>query len=98
MDVCPICRASLNGAVTCRRCRADLTAVEAVERRGRALAVAAVRALVQGDTADAALWLRAARRMHATPMVRLVETLLNIAPGCANQGAGLVVSKRRVGA
>ncbi len=93
MKLCPICRAGLNGATTCRRCRADLTAVEAVERRGRALAVAAVRALVEGNTASAAHWLRGARRTHTTPMVHLLERLLNSIPDCKDQGAGLVVSK-----
>jgi hypothetical protein len=93
MKLCPICRAGLNGATTCRRCRADLTAVEAVERRGRVLLVAAVRALLEGNTAGAAHWLRGARRMHTTPMVHLLETLLNLVPDCGNQGAGLGVSK-----
>ena len=41
VKVCPICRASLNGAATCRRCRADLAMVQAVERRGRTLTGAA---------------------------------------------------------
>jgi hypothetical protein len=94
MHLCPICRAGLNGALTCRRCRADLTAVEAVERRGQALAVAGVRALVEGNTAGAAHWLRGAQRMHATPMVHVLEALVNLATDRENQGAGVVVPKK----
>ena len=48
VKVCPICRASLNGAATCRRCRADPAMLQAVERRGRTLAGAAMLALVPG--------------------------------------------------
>jgi hypothetical protein len=75
MDACPICRASLNGATTCRRCRADLNKAQAVERRGQALAIAALRALVQGDSVSAALWLERARWVHATPAVRALRQL-----------------------
>jgi hypothetical protein len=76
MDTCPICRARLTGATTCRRCRADLEAVRALEQRGQALTVAALRALVQGDSAGAALWLGHARRVHATPVCRVLEQLI----------------------
>jgi hypothetical protein len=76
MDACPICRASLNGATTCRRCRADLDKVQAVERRGKALVLAALRALVEGDPVSAALWLDRARRVHATPAVRALRALV----------------------
>ena len=48
METCPVCRASLNGASTCRRCRADLQKVQEVERRGQALAGAAMRPLPKG--------------------------------------------------
>ena len=37
MIQCPICRALLNGAETCRRCRAELKQVQDVERQGREL-------------------------------------------------------------
>lgn len=79
MDTCPICRASLNGATTCRRCRADLGTVQAVAQRGQALAVAAVSALVAGDAAGAAHWLDCARRVHATPAVRALGRLVDAA-------------------
>ena len=44
-----MCRASLNGASTCRRCRADLQKVQEIEQRGQALAGAAMLGLAEGD-------------------------------------------------
>jgi uncharacterized protein HemY len=79
MDACPICRASLNDATICRRCHADLDQAQAVERRGQALAIAALRALVQGDFASAELWLGRARWVHATPAVRALRQLTDAA-------------------
>ena len=76
MDTCPICRAKLNGATTCRRCRADLEAVQALEQRGQALTVAALHALVQGDHDGAAHWLGWARWVHATPATRVLDQLV----------------------
>ena len=37
MERCPLCRAALHGADTCRRCRADLRTAQEVERDGQAL-------------------------------------------------------------
>jgi hypothetical protein len=79
VDACPICRARLNGATTCRRCRADLAAVQALEQRGQALTVAALHALMQGDSAATALWLGRARWVHATPATRVVQQLVEAA-------------------
>jgi hypothetical protein len=79
MDACPICRASLNGATTCRRCRADLDEVQALERRGQALAMAALHALVQGNSASAVHWLDRARWVHATPAIRTLRALIDAA-------------------
>ena len=42
MDRCPLCRAMLNGADTCRRCRAELQTAQRVERTSQALAGAAI--------------------------------------------------------
>ena len=92
MDACPICRASLNGATTCRRCRADLDKVQAVERRGQALAMAALRALVQGDSAGAALWLERAHRQHATPAVRALRALMDAADRRGNEAPAVTVT------
>jgi hypothetical protein len=91
MDSCPICRASLNGATTCRRCRADLDKVEAVERRGQTLAMAALLALVEGDAVGAALWLERARQVHATPAVRALRALID-AVGRREEEAAVTVA------
>jgi hypothetical protein len=73
---CPICRALLNGAETCRRCRAELKQVQDVERRGRELAGAAMHLLALGDTAAATRLLRRARVVHAAPELRLLSGLI----------------------
>lgn len=73
---CPICRAALNGADTCRRCRTELKPVQALERRGRVLLDAAMHSLALGDTAAAMRFLRRARVVHATHEVRLLSTIM----------------------
>jgi hypothetical protein len=92
MDTCPICRASLNGATTCRRCRADLDKVQAVERRGQVLAMAALRALVQGDPDSAAHWLDRARWVHATPTVRTLLELMDVADCRGDEDPAVMVA------
>ena len=72
---CPICRAQLNGADICRRCRTELKQVQDVERRGRELVDAAMHQLALGHTAAAMRLLRRARVVHATPEVRLLSTM-----------------------
>ena len=84
MQACPICRASLNGASVCRRCRAELGKVLEIEQRGRMLAVTAMRMLVEGDARSAVRWLGRARSVHATPTVRTLERLTLVA-GAAEQ-------------
>ena len=76
---CPICRAQLNGADTCRRCRTELKQVQDVERRGRELVDAAMHELALGDTAAARRLLRRARVVHATPEVRLLSAMVTTA-------------------
>lgn len=73
---CPICRALLNGADTCRRCRAELSQAQDVERRGHELTDAAMHLLAQGNTAAASRLLRRARVLHATPEVRQLAARL----------------------
>jgi hypothetical protein len=72
MMQCPICRAQINGADTCRRCRTELKQVQDVERQGSDLLGAAMHLLALGNTAVAARLLRRARVVHATPEVRLL--------------------------
>jgi hypothetical protein len=76
VETCPICRAGLNGASTCRRCRADLERVQEIERLGRSLAGAAMLSLAEGDLYSARKWLRRARAVHATPAVLSLEHML----------------------
>lgn len=66
MDRCPICRASLNGDTTCRRCRADLRQVQAIARQAEELAGAAMLSLAQGDIAKARSLLTRTRQLHAS--------------------------------
>jgi hypothetical protein len=79
MQSCPICRASLNGAIACRRCRAQLQKVQEIEQRGCKLALTALRALVEGDSGSAARWIRRARSVHDTSEVRALERLVDAA-------------------
>ena len=67
MDRCPLCRAALNGAETCRRCRAELQTAQRAEREGRALADAAMHCLALGDADAAEQLLRRAVALHAAP-------------------------------
>ena len=76
MDRCPLCRATLNGADTCRRCRAELGAAQRAEREGQALLGAAVMSLVLGAAGDAAELLQRAQALHATPEVRALSRLV----------------------
>jgi hypothetical protein len=82
---CPICRAALNGANSCRRCRTDLKQVQDVERRGRELADAAMHLLALGNTAAALRLLRRARVVHATPEVRLLSTMVRTADSSSGE-------------
>jgi hypothetical protein len=70
MDRCPLCRAALGGAETCRRCRAELGAALRVAREGQALADAAIHCLSLDDTETAERLLRRAMLLHATPEVQ----------------------------
>lgn len=76
MNHCPICRAQLNNADTCRRCRTELKQVQEVERQGRELVGAAMHLLALGNGAAAMRLLRRARIIHATPEVQLLSTMV----------------------
>ena len=80
MKHCPICRALLNGAVTCRRCRAELHGVQQVERQGRQLAGAAMQCLALGKTVEAAGLLRRACAIHAVPELLILLHYLTRGP------------------
>jgi hypothetical protein len=76
---CPIWRARLNDADTCRRCRTELKQVLDVERQGRELVGAAMHFLALGNTAAAMRLLRRAHVVHATPEVRLLSIMVTTA-------------------
>ncbi len=67
MDRCPLCRAALNGAETCRRCRAELQLAQRAERKGQALVDAAMHCLSRDDARTAGQLLRRALVLHAAP-------------------------------
>jgi hypothetical protein len=66
MEQCPICRAQLNGADICRRCRAELGKVRQIARQGEAWAGAAMYFLALGERGKAACLLRRANTLRAT--------------------------------
>jgi len=76
MDRCPLCRAALNGAETCRRCRAELHAAQQVEREGQALVDAALYRLSLDDTGTATHLVRRALALHAAPTTQALWELL----------------------
>jgi hypothetical protein len=80
MDRCPLCRATLNGADTCRRCRAELRTVQRVEREGQALLDAAMYHLSRGDTMTAGRLVRRARALHAAPEAQALWWLVTKSP------------------
>jgi hypothetical protein len=75
MERCPICRAMLHGADTCRRCRAELASAQSVERESRRLVGAAAHRLVQNDAPTAVRLLQRALALHATPEARILWRL-----------------------
>jgi hypothetical protein len=76
MERCPLCRAVLNGAETCRRCKAELQTVQQVERESAALLGAAMLRLARGDAASSRPMLRLALALHATPQARALWRLV----------------------
>jgi hypothetical protein len=67
MDRCPLCRAMLNGAETCRRCRAELGTAQQMERTSQALVGAAIHRMALDDAEAALPLLQRALALHATP-------------------------------
>jgi hypothetical protein len=76
MERCPICRARLKGAETCRRCRAELQSIKRVERQGQVLVDAAIHSLSLDDVITANRLLRRALVLHAAPEVRALWRLV----------------------
>jgi hypothetical protein len=80
MERCPLCRATLNGAETCRRCKAELQAAQRVERESKVLAGAAMHCLSLGDKAASRRLLRHALGLHATPEMRALWQMIAATP------------------
>jgi hypothetical protein len=85
LDQCPICRARLDGAGPCRRCRAELDSVRRVADEGAALAGAGLHRLAAGDRAAA---LRLIRRASVLRMASDLAWILSaLAGGKESAGA-----------
>jgi hypothetical protein len=76
MERCPICRATLNGAETCRRCRAELGSVLRTERMAEELRIAAMHRFMSGDPETADRLLRRSLLLHRTPETASLQKLL----------------------
>src|SRR6266436_3044038 len=76
MERCPLCRAALHGADTCRRCRSELRTAQRAERDGQTLVGAAIHRLALDDAEVAERLLRRALTLHATPEVRALLRLV----------------------
>ena len=76
MERCPICRATLNGAETCRRCRAELGSVLRTERMAEELRITAMHRLVSGERETAGRLLRRSLLLHRTPETLILQRLL----------------------
>src|ERR1700737_3921933 len=76
MERCPLCRAALHGADTCRRGRADLRTAQEVERDGQALVGGAIPPLGLDNAEMTERLLRRALTLHATPEVRALLRLV----------------------
>jgi hypothetical protein len=70
MERCPLCRAALNGADTCRRCRAELRSAQQAHAEAEDLLDAAMLCLSRDDPDGAAHLLQQALALHATPQTR----------------------------
>jgi hypothetical protein len=66
----------LNGADSCRRCRAELQTAQRVERTSQVLIGAAIHRLALDDAEAAERLLRRALVLHATPEVRSLWRLV----------------------
>ena len=67
---CPVCRAENDEGPNCRRCRADLGALFALEEQRRRALDAAYRSLAAGQTRRAHALAQGARALHDDAEVR----------------------------
>ena len=76
MDRCPICRATLNGAETCRRCRAELGSAIRTERMAEQLRTMAMHRFMSGNPDAAGRLLRRSLLLHRTPATLSLQRLI----------------------
>jgi hypothetical protein len=95
VERCPLCRAALNGADTCRRCRAELQMAQRVEREGSVLVDAAIHHLALGHADRAERLLRRALVLHAAPQTRALWRLAVSALAAVGRDTGPVLSGRQ---
>jgi hypothetical protein len=76
MERCPICRATLNGAETCRRCRAELGSAIRTERMAEQLRTMAMHRFMSGDPDAAGRLLRRSLLLHRTPATLSLQRLI----------------------
>jgi hypothetical protein len=93
LDQCPICRARLDGAGPCRRCRAELGAIRRIANESAALAGAGLHRLAAGDRAAALRLIRRARVLRAAPDLAWILSAL----GGGEGPAGVAIPMRSKG-
>ena len=76
MERCPICRATLNGAETCRRCRAELGSAIRTERMAERLRTMAMHRFMSGDPNAASRLLKRSALLHRTPATLSLQKLI----------------------
>ena len=76
MERCPICRATLNGAETCRRCRTKLGSAIRIERMAEKLRTMAMHRFMSGDPHAAGRLLKRSALLHRTPATLSLQRLI----------------------
>lgn len=75
MERCPVCRASFNGETSCRRCRADLSALLRIEREAEILVRQAARFWASGETRAAAEAAGKSLTLKGAELARVIRSL-----------------------
>lgn len=77
-EKCPVCRAVIKDSSTCRRCRSDLSSLLEIKAEAEALALAATKALANGNPLAAADLARQSEFLHDTPYTRSLRRFIKI--------------------
>ncbi len=76
MERCPVCRAKVREQSSCRRCRADLTALLTLENRADYMLVESVRFLINGNLPQARRFCAQAGHLHRTEFSEILSGFL----------------------